>query len=75
MSNSNKPLYKGTFNYQRQVFEEFVRVPVDTPEKQKKVAFFLLTLRVAMQVKKSHYSIRQYFNGDKDNFTIKEVKE
>lgn len=71
-----KPLYKGTFNYQRQIIEEYVRVPADVDkEKEKKQAWYLLTLRVAMKAKKSHYSIRQYFNGEKNNHEITLVKE
>lgn len=71
-----KPLYKGTFNWHREMIEEYVRVPSDVDkEKEKNTAWFLLTLRVAMMLKRSHYSVRQYFSEEKNNHEITLIKE
>ena len=64
-----KKLWKGTFNYQRQVTTDWVRA--DTQEE----AWRFLCIRIAGYYHKTAQSIRNYFNGEKDNYEIEEVIE
>lgn len=63
-----KKLYKGTFNYQREVVEEW------TWAISEREAWSRITARIAAAVDASTYTIRQYFDGTKDNYKIEEVK-
>lgn len=61
-------LYKGKFNYYGELFNFFRHATTNSK------AYFLMTRKLALNLKISHYSVRCYFNGKKDNFKIKEVK-
>ena len=63
------PLWKGTFNWKGQVFEDWCRAANES------IAYKLLTIRIATRVGVTAYTMRQYFNGTRDNYTIREVKE
>ena len=64
-----KPLWNGTFNWHGQVFEDWCRAANES------LAHKLLTIRIATRVGRTTYDVRQYFNGSRDNYEIKEVKE
>jgi hypothetical protein len=57
-------LYEGTFNWHGEIFK-FYRYAAN-----KERAFFLMTLSLSGQLRRSHSSIKQYFNGEKDNYIL-----
>lgn len=64
-----KTLYKGTFNWQGQVMEDWVRAQSEDH------AYVLLTARLAVEIGTTSYSVRNYFKARPRQYTIKEVKE
>lgn len=60
-----KQKYKGIFNYQGEVHIIYRYAP-------KGLEWKILTKAIAKILGVDHYSIRQYFSGRKDNFSIKE---
>lgn len=65
----DKKLYQGTFNNRGEVLVEWVRAANES------IAYKLLTARLGAQMGKTTTSVRLQFNGSKNNFEIKEVKE
>ncbi len=63
------PKYKGTFNYYQQVFE------LHTTAKTKLRAFANFINQLKPLTDATVSKMRWYFNGDVDNFSIKEVKD
>lgn len=62
-------LWHGTFNYQRQVCEEFTRANSMTE------ALRNMTARLAARFGVSRFTMRQYFDGKRPNYEIVEVDE
>jgi len=63
----SRELYRGTFNYQGEVHTIYRHTP-------KTASWFQITKVLAKELGISHYSIRQFFSGNKDNFTIEKIK-
>lgn len=64
-----KRRYFGIFNWHGQVFK------IWRYASNERRAFWLMTRKVSQQVKYSHYHVRLYFNGGRDNFTIERKEE
>ena len=62
-----KKLYQGKFNFNREVHEEFVRAH------NEQEAWRLFTVRLAAKLKRTTYSMRVYFDGKRNNYSINEV--
>jgi len=63
-------LFEGHFNWYGQLLKPvFCYAPNQTR------AFRLLTRQVAEKVGYECYPVRQYFNGEKDNFSIQKIDE
>ena len=65
---SDRKLYRGTFNYSREILEEWCRADSEAQ------AWRLLTARVAMQKDVTAYDARMRFPVGKNNHIIEEVK-
>lgn len=65
----SKKLYRGQFNYQGEV--HILWRHADNPIHATHIMF--VSLSKVLDV--SPYHVRQYFNGNKDNFSIMEVKD
>ena len=61
-----KRLWKGTFNWSGEVFTIYKRAHNES------TAFQLMAFELAKRKGLTAWAIRQYFNGEKDNFEIKE---
>ena len=61
-----KHLWKGTFNWSGEVFTIYKRAHNESS------AFQLMALEIAKRKSISAWAVRQYFNGKKDNFEVKE---
>jgi hypothetical protein len=65
----DKRLYKGIFNYQREMITEYTRA-IDREQ-----AFRMLCIRIGVAKEKTAYSIRQYFIAKPNSYLITEVRE
>uniref|UniRef100_A0A6M3JD15 Uncharacterized protein n=1 Tax=viral metagenome TaxID=1070528 RepID=A0A6M3JD15_9ZZZZ len=63
-----KRLYVGAFNYAGEVITVYKRAHTEN------TAFQLMVLELAKYKGLSAWAIRQYFNGEKPNYEIKEDK-
>jgi hypothetical protein len=66
---TTKRLYKGIFNYQREMITEYTRA-IDREQ-----AFRMLCIRIGVAKEKTAYSIRQYFIAKPNSYLITEVRE
>jgi hypothetical protein len=64
------PLYKGTFNWNG----EIISLTTRRPAMNVGVAYRQLTRVLALRLQRTHSAVKLYFNGEKDNFEIKEVR-
>lgn len=63
----NKKLFKGSFNFQGEV------ITLYTHSKDEKGAFRNLIAQLVRKVEYSGWHLRNYYNGEKDNFIVEEV--